>query len=126
MVGEKIKCANDRCGNWFVPKNAKQKYCCRKCCMSVHNRADNKRRRLQKAAEPPLDLNRPYTSDTVYLIHKWHREGMKVEEIAEMLVRSVENVQAALRKPLTYSQEKTMEEYLCTAKTPHRDTQGED
>ena len=124
MIGEKIKCANDRCENWFVPKNAKQKYCCRKCCMSVHNRADNKKRRLQKAAEPPLNLNRPYTPDTVYLIHKWHREGMDSKEIGDLLMRSVENVQAALRKPLTYSQEKTMSEYLLPVKKSHRGTQG--
>lgn len=125
MIGEKIKCANDRCENWFVPKTAKQKYCCRKCCMSVHNRADNKRRRLQKAAEPPLDLNRPYTSDTVYLIQKWHREGMKVKEIAELLNRSVENVQVALQSPLTRGQEKAISEYLLPIKTSHRGTQGE-
>ena len=92
--------------------------------MSVHNRADNKKRRLQKAAEPPLNLNRPYTPDTVYLIHKWHREGMKVKEIAELLNRSVENVQKALRKPLTRGQEKILKEYITPVKTSHRGTQG--
>lgn len=124
MNGEKIKCANDRCGNWFVPKNAKQKYCCRKCCMSVHNRAENKRRRLQKAAEPPQDRNRPYTRDTVYLVHKWYREGMKVQEIAELLNRSVENVQAALESPITHSQVESMKRYSAPVKTSHRGTQG--
>ena len=123
---EKIKCANDRCENWFVPKTARQKYCCRKCCMSVLNRAENKRLRGQRKLEPPPDLNRPYTDDTIYLIHKWHKEGIKVEEIAELLMRSEENVRQALREPLTREQEEAMEEYLCTAKRLHRGTQGED
>ncbi|PWL46846.1 MAG: hypothetical protein DBY45_01890 [Clostridiales bacterium] len=110
------QCANDRCENWFVPKTAKQKYCCRKCCMSVINRAENKRLREQKKLEPPPDLNRPYTDDTVYLVHKWYREGMDSKEIGDLLMRSEGNVRQALRKPLTHEQEKTMSEYLCTSK----------
>ena len=123
MNGEKIKCANDRCNNWFMPKTERQMYCCRKCCMSVHNRAENKRRRQQKAAEPPQDRNRPYPRDTVYLVHKWYREGMKVKEIAELLNRSVENVQEALEKPITHSQVESMKRYSAPVKTSHRGTQ---
>ena len=92
--------------------------------MNVHNRADNKKRRLQKAAEPPLNLNRPYTPDTVYLVHKWHREGMQVKEIAELLNRSAENVQAALERPVTRSQVESMKRYSAPVKKSHRGTQG--
>ena len=41
---------------------------------------------------------------------------MTVEEIAELLMRSTENVQAALREPLTREQEETMKEYLLPVK----------
>lgn len=122
------KCKNKQCGKYFEYDPAKkQLYCCSKCRWEANNRK-RKRKRPYHKRQPELkpDLNRPYTRDTAYFIHKWHREGMKVEEIAGLLMRSVENVQAALRKPLARGQEKTMEEYLCTAKTPHRDTQGED
>lgn len=122
---EKKQCANDQCGKWFEAARPNQIYCCQKCGKSFHNRAENKiRRKLRKTSLS--GPNRPYTADTIYLIHKWHREGMDSKEIGDLLMRSVENVRQALREPLTYSQEKTMEEYLCTAKTPHRDTQGED
>lgn len=49
--------------------------------------------------KPPSVLNRPYTRDTVYLIHKWALEGMTVPQIARLLSRSEENVEAALRRP---------------------------
>lgn len=45
-----------------------------------------------------------------------------MEEIAGLLMRSVENVQAALEKPLTRGQEKAISEYLSPVKTSHRDT----
>ncbi len=42
------------------------------------------------------EQNRKYTSDTVYLVCKWHAEGMSVKDIALLLKRSEENVQRAL------------------------------
>ena len=42
------------------------------------------------------EQNRKYTSDTVYLVCKWHAEGMSVKDIALLLKRSKENVQRAL------------------------------
>ena len=48
-----------------------------------------------------------------------------MEEIAELLMRSEENVRQALREPLTREQEEAMEEYLCTAKRLHRGTQAD-
>ena len=50
---------------------------------------------------------------------------MDSKEIADLLMRSEENVRRALREPLTSEQEKTMEEYLSPVKKSHRDTQGE-
>ena len=50
---------------------------------------------------------------------------MDSKEIADLLMRSEENVRRALREPLTSEQEKTMEEYLSPVKKSYRDTQGE-
>ena len=47
-----------------------------------------------------------------------------MEEIAELLMRSEENVRQALREPLTREQEETMSEYLLPVKTSHRGTRG--
>ena len=117
------KCKNKQCGKYFEYNPArKQIYCCSKCRQEANHRKRNRKREYRKR-EPAPGPNRPYTTDTVYLIHKWHREGMKVEEIAGMLMRSVENVQAALEKPLTRSQEKIISEYLSPVKTSHRGTQ---
>lgn len=41
-------------------------------------------------------LDRIYTRDTVYLVCKWHAEGMSVKDIAILLGRSEENIQQAL------------------------------
>lgn len=40
--------------------------------------------------------DRVYTCDTVYLVCKWHAEGMSVKDIALLLGRSEKNVQQAL------------------------------
>ena len=109
------KCKNRGCNNYFEynPSKPRQKYCCRKCCQDAHNRVNNRKRKYHKyEPAPKSDLNRQYTEDTVYLVHKWNREGMSVKEIAELLNRSVENVQNALDIPLTRPQEKCMDEYL--------------
>lgn len=121
------KCKNSKCGQYFEYNPArKQLYCCSKCRWEANNRK-RKRKRPYHKRQPELkpDLNRPYTDDTIYLVHKWHREGMDSKEIADLLMRSEENVRRALREPLTSEQEKTMEEYLSPVKKSHRDTQGE-
>lgn len=102
------------CGAWFTynPKIPWKKYCSKECL----KKATAEGRKTGYSAGNPESLNRPYTTDTVYLIHKWRREGMSVEEIAGLLMRSEENVREALRRPLTSEQEETMSEYLCTSK----------
>ena len=117
---EKKQC--QLCGAWFAynPKIPWKKYCSKECL----KRATAEGRKTDYPAGTTESLNRPYTADTVYLIHKWHREGMTVEEIGDLLMRSEENVRQALQEPLTYSQEKTMSEYLLPVKTSHRGTQG--
>ena len=62
--------------------------------------------------KPLSVLNRPYTRDTVYLIHKWALEGMTVPQIARLLSRSEENVEAALRRPLRPSEQRSLEAFL--------------
>ncbi len=62
--------------------------------------------------KPSFVLNRPYTRDTVYLIHKWATEGMTVPQIARLLSRSEENVEAALRCSLRPSEQKSLEAFL--------------
>ena len=120
------KCQNSKCGQYFEYNPAKkQKYCCSKCRQEANNRKRNRKRSYHKH-QPELksDPNRPYTRDTVYLVHKWYREGMDSKEIGDLLMRSEENVRQALREPLTYSQEKTMSEYLLPVKKSHRGAQG--
>lgn len=110
------KCKNSKCGQYFEYNPArKQIYCCSKCRQEANHRKRNRKREYRKR-EPAPGPNRPYTNDTIYLVHKWHREGMSVEEIAGLLMRSEENVREALRRPLTSEQEETMSEYLCTSK----------
>lgn len=62
--------------------------------------------------KPPSVLNRPYTRDTVYLVHKWTQEGMTVSQIARLLSRSEESVAAALNRPLRPAEEKSLNAYL--------------
>ena len=118
------KCKNSKCGQYFEYNPArKQIYCCSKCRQEANHRK-RKRKREYRKREPAPGPNRPYTPDTVYLIHKWHREGMDSKEIGDLLMRSEGNVRQALRKPLTHEQEKTMSEYLLPVKKSHRGTQG--
>lgn len=64
----------------------------------------------------PAVLNRPYTRDTVYLIHKWTQEGMTVPQVARLLSRSEENVQAALHRPLRPSEQKSLTAFFISSK----------
>lgn len=64
----------------------------------------------------PAVLNRPYTRDTVYLIHKWAQEGMTVPQIARLLSRSEENVEAALHRPLRPAEQKSLTAFLIPQK----------
>lgn len=79
------------CGKVFVPRSGTQKYCGPNC----QNIA------LSKGSQKPYSIdgkNRPFTRDTVYLINKWHREGMSVDNLAKMLNRSRESVLKALKE----------------------------
>lgn len=67
--------------------------------------------------KPLSVLNRPYTKDTVYLVHKWSAEGMTVAQIARLLSRSEERIEEALRCPLRPSEQKSLEAFLL----PHDD-----
>ena len=102
------KCKNSKCGQYFEYDPAKkQLYCCSKCRWEANNRK-RKRKREYRKREPAPGPNRPYTDDTIYLIHKWYREGMDSKEIGKLLMRSEENVRQALREPLTRDHEEAM------------------
>ena len=117
---EKKQC--QLCGAWFAynPKIPWKKYCSKECL----KKATAEGRKTDYPAGSPESLNRPYTDDTVYLVHKWHREGMDSKEIGDLLMRSEGNVRQALREPMTREQEETMSEYLLPVKKSHRGTQG--
>ena len=100
-----IMCKNPKCGEMFEPKNGKQIYCCDKCRRYVHNLRH--RERVKRIPFVKGGTNRPFTTDTVYLIHKWYIEGMSREVIAEILQRDIKQINEALLTPLS-TQEKIM------------------
>lgn len=73
------------CGAEYEVKNWRQKFCSKSCSA--------KRTRNSKCKDE--DLNRPYTSETKYLILMWHRKGNSKVEIAQILGRSLESVEKA-------------------------------
>lgn len=50
---------------------------------------------------------------TLYLVQKWHMEGMCVVEIAAMLYRSSEAIKKALKVKLEPEDYKKMRQYYC-------------
>lgn len=73
-------------------KQCRQKFCSRRC----KNRFYYERKK-ERWANRPEAKNRPYTADTVYLVTKWHLEGLGFSEIAVMLQRSDDNIARAWR-----------------------------
>ena len=67
------------CGKRFMVPKASGSICCSWCVRD--------RKKIQ---------NRPFTKDTVFFVCKWYGEGMTVKRIADVLNRSVENVEMAL------------------------------
>lgn len=99
------KCANPKCGKMFEPNCHRQIYCCRKCRVQVTN--ENYRKRVERVPFIKGGTNRPFTESTVYLIHKWYREGMSRKAIANMLQRDIKQIEYALLTPLSEG-EKTL------------------
>lgn len=85
---KEIHCAY--CGKMFLPTNGNNKYCNKKC------RDKAWARRAPKIIKQ--GPNREFTGQTVYLVYKWYNEGMSVDEIADLLYRSRENILMALQK----------------------------
>lgn len=88
------------CGKEFKPKNHRMAYCSAKC-----RDLDLKRGATIRGED------RPFTSSTVYLVHKYNEEGMNVEEIASLLYRSVASIIKALETPITESEKRSIEYY---------------
>jgi hypothetical protein len=57
------------------------------------------------------DRDREHTVDTAYLCQKWHREGMSIKQIGDMLYRSTGSVKKALSVQLAPEEYRKMEEY---------------
>lgn len=113
------KCLNPECGKMFEPTKGhkNQRYCCRQCNQRHHYLKSYKPKTERKPFEVVLGGNeRPMTRFTVYLIHKWHKEGASLTDISYILNRKIEQVIRALQIPLTEGQKATMEEYLVVKK----------
>lgn len=63
--------------------------------------------RTQKNKPPP----RPYTSLTIYLVQKWHREGMTTPAIGKLLNRTPHQIRELLDIPLAREDYAKMGEY---------------
>ena len=75
------------CGKkYLVADRPTSAYCSTKCRKAAFKNKDAK-----------AILNRPYTSDTKFLINKWHSEGMDITDICSVLNRSRKNVEQALK-----------------------------
>lgn len=67
-----------------------RKYCSNACSFS-----DRKGPRLGKRKAFEAGKDRPFTSETAYLIRLWYKQGDSKERIAEALGRSLENIEQA-------------------------------
>lgn len=75
------------CGKSFTASRSTAEYCSSACKNEKYKVKGNK--------------NRKFTELTPYLCQKWHREGMSIRLIAELLNRSIQNIKIALAVPLT-------------------------
>ena len=81
-----IKC--EYCGKEFLYNSRipKKRFCSKNCASTV-----SKGKRVDSE-----DANRPFTSETKYLIRLWfYKKGDSKERIAEALGRSLENIEQA-------------------------------
>lgn len=88
------------CGTAFYPKSIQNHICSRAC------REENKFR-LQESQQ-----NRPFTSSTVYLIHKYYTEGDSIEDIMDITGRSRSSVIKALTQNINQNQKNLINRYL--------------
>lgn len=88
------------CGAQFYPKSVQNFICSRTCW------EENKFRQQE------CEQNRPFTSSTVYLIHKYYTEGDSIEEIMEVTGRSRTSVLNALTKELSKKEKDLIARHL--------------
>ena len=116
---KQIRCAI--CKRWFNSPRSNRKYCSPHCQKEAERRKNRalylkKRKSLQpiKPYEGIEGKGRAVTDTTVYLIHKYYKEGMAKTEIARLLNRTGYCVEKALNTPLDASQKERMKKYLIT------------
>lgn len=73
------------CGKSFSDVKKVRQFCSKHCA-----RMAQRERKENGEGNERISKVRPFTPDTVYLILKWHEEGMKEETIAEVLNRPLE------------------------------------
>lgn len=83
------------CGKEFTQTGKRDRiYCSNQCCNDDNRNMANTRPDITKE-----ELNRPFTSETPYLVWLWHnKHGDGFELIAMILNRSVESVKEAYNK----------------------------
>lgn len=97
------------CGRAFeTPTNGRF---CSSACRRIHRRRQWKARQENRLLEPD-GYNRPYTSDTPFLVRKWLAEGDSLSRVADALGRSPENVRGALKLPVTDPKQRAILEEL--------------
>lgn len=108
------QCQNPKCGKMFEPNpiRPQQMFCCKKCRQQAHNVRNYKKWKQDYLTWHREGKSRPLTRFSIYLIHKWHIEGLKEKEIAEILSRDIEHIKEALATPLTEKEKLKMEMYL--------------
>ena len=101
-----------RCGALSTAGAINARYCAG-CRIEVRRELQRKAYRkganmITRETDSPLD--RPFTSDTPFLCQKWYSEGMSAQQIADILGRSVSDVQKALREPLSTEHQQIVSE----------------
>lgn len=106
------KCLNPECGKMFEPNKQRpdQKFCCEKCSRRYRYLT------IQKPNYKPKEKisfnDRKYSRTTIYLVHKWTIEGMHMVDVAQILNRSIYEVNKILKKPLTENERVRMQRFL--------------
>lgn len=86
-----IRCA--LCGGPMSQKRGK--YCSEACAKNA------RAAQIREHGKRPYPTSvRPFTDDTVFLVHKWSQEGMTEVEIADVMARPIEQVEEALATPI--------------------------
>lgn len=79
--------------NYYMPK------CCSRACITAAHKTERAKKAQQnkKYTGVSVDMDRPLTEETVYLVKMWHEQGDSPDKIARVLSRRIETINAILR-----------------------------